>query len=388
MDRVHLPPELGARLADVLAREVDAIASEWLDEIRRRLSLRPNRIFPSDELLDDMPELVRQVVGSLAAARFGGGPATEHVRRLVELRRSQGYSLEELLVEADLLATLVFRRLQDVLAADVEASGPEGVAAAGRISHAVRELRTRIGTVYGDREGDRSRRHRLLLATLQHELRNPLSVVSHTATALERAAENGKPPAEEDLHLMGARLGRAVDRARELIASLPAVAEPGEIPERGPLVDVVTDVLSDVRDFLPGRRVELLLEREIPELEVDRTNTALVLHNLVTNAIKYADPDKDRRWVRIEVTRGEMMDEWIVRVGDNGLGVPLDRQEAIFERFVRAHEERASGHGLGLAIARAAVERMGGRIGLESREGEGTTFFFTVRDLTSGAGAG
>jgi signal transduction histidine kinase len=67
-------------------------------------------------------------------------------------------------------------------------------------------------------------------------------------------------------------------------------------------------------------------------------------------------------------------------VTDNGLGIPEDMRTLVFEQFVRAHPEVKDGTGLGLAIAREAVEQMSGRIWLDSTEGTGTTFYFTVID--------
>ena len=71
---------------------------------------------------------------------------------------------------------------------------------------------------------------------------------------------------------------------------------------------------------------------------------------------------------------------WRISVSDNGLGIPDEMQDLVFEQFVRAHPGVADGTGLGLAIVRAAIEQIGGRIWLESEHGAGTTFHLTVID--------
>jgi signal transduction histidine kinase len=87
--------------------------------------------------------------------------------------------------------------------------------------------------------------------------------------------------------------------------------------------------------------------------------------------------------VRLSVQRADEEGFWRISVADNGVGIPKRMQSQVFEQFVRAHPQVAEGTGLGLAIAREAVQQMGGRIWLESQEGKGTTFHFTVVDPPS-----
>jgi signal transduction histidine kinase len=109
----------------------------------------------------------------------------------------------------------------------------------------------------------------------------------------------------------------------------------------------------------------------------------LCLTNLISNAIKYADPDAPARWVEVggELAAGEESGpEVVVRVRDNGRGVPEDQRAGLFQRFFRAHEHSAqhiNGTGLGLSIVRETVRAMGGRVWAEFPEG-GTVFAFTV----------
>ena len=104
-----------------------------------------------------------------------------------------------------------------------------------------------------------------------------------------------------------------------------------------------------------------------------------VLLNLVSNAIKYSPVGGG-----IEIAGGADGEMVTVQVHDYGLGVPLDQQERLFERFVRLERDMNSpvrGAGLGLYISKQLIQAMGGRIWLESRgvKGEGSTFYFTLR---------
>ncbi|MDP9122472.1 MAG: ATP-binding protein, partial [Acidobacteriota bacterium] len=127
-------------------------------------------------------------------------------------------------------------------------------------------------------------------------------------------------------------------------------------------LELVTFLFPDVPRFLRG----------------DPARLRQVLINLIGNAIKYSDPAKSDRWVRIGFRREEGY--WRISVSDNGVGIPDAMHNLVFEQFVRAHPEVADGTGLGLAIAREAVSQMGGRIWLESEAGTGTAFHFTVID--------
>lgn len=377
----RLPDEVGVHLAAVLADESRSVAKEWHESLKRRLGLRPSRIFPTEDVLNHVPVLVEHLFRALHP---GNGKLTPEiladVQDLVRIRHAQGYGVEEMLAETDLLADIMFQRLYAALRRNSYVSPGASAAATACLSDAVRALNCRIVGFYRDLvlEADME----ASAHDLQHELRDPLGVILQN---LELLADDEwiDGPARTKLR---ARMERAVTRISEIVDSLPGMLERlGEDPEAATLRSIIPTVMDDVNDSLAGHDVELRVEGEIPDIEVDRLNTALALHNLVANAVKYSDPAKEARWVRIAFEAAEEDGRWIVQIGDNGLGVPRDQQEKIFERYVRSHEGRAEGYGLGLSIARDAVRRMGGRIGLESEEGQGSTFFFTVSDLRQDA---
>jgi signal transduction histidine kinase len=142
---------------------------------------------------------------------------------------------------------------------------------------------------------------------------------------------------------------------------------------------LVAETLGEMQGMAAEKGVRIEPPDDVPDVQVDATRVELALINLVGNAVKYSDPAKPERWVRLGAGR-DQDGFWRITVADNGVGIPETMQDEIFEQFVRAHPDVADGTGLGLSIAREAVEQMGGRIWLESRDGEGTTFFFTVLD--------
>jgi signal transduction histidine kinase len=112
----------------------------------------------------------------------------------------------------------------------------------------------------------------------------------------------------------------------------------------------------------------------LPTLVVDQVQFSQVLQNLISNAIKYRRTEPP--FIRVEARRDRGY--WIFSVADNGRGFNQELAERIFGLFQRLHGKEVEGTGMGLSIARKIVERHGGRIWAESKEGAGTTFFFSL----------
>ena len=134
--------------------------------------------------------------------------------------------------------------------------------------------------------------------------------------------------------------------------------------------------MKRLRPIAQKLNVELVMESFRPVVaEVDEVKLTLALTNLIENAIKYNNPDG---WVHVSLNADHQ--NFFVTVEDNGIGIPKEAQNRIFERFYRvdkSHSREIGGTGLGLAIARNAIIMHRGAIKVHSMEGEGTTF--TVR---------
>ena len=129
-------------------------------------------------------------------------------------------------------------------------------------------------------------------------------------------------------------------------------------------------------------RVEAANSSRLPLLSLDERRIQQVLDNLLSNAVKFT-PEGGTVTITASVSKnGNEREKWIkVKVTDSGVGIPEGEEERIFERFYQSRNrqrEHWRGTGLGLAIARYIVEAHGGRIWVESRVGEGSTFFFTL----------
>jgi two-component system, OmpR family, sensor histidine kinase SenX3 len=145
------------------------------------------------------------------------------------------------------------------------------------------------------------------------------------------------------------------------------------------IAEVLREVLTEVRPLAEETGVEIEIKEPIPDLVVDASRVEIVLLNLISNATKYADPGKPVRSVRVSFTRPKESDgEYWVEIVDNGLGIPLEMDGRVFERFFRGHPDAAEGTGLGLAIVREAIQQLESHLEFASEPGAGTTFRFRL----------
>ena len=144
------------------------------------------------------------------------------------------------------------------------------------------------------------------------------------------------------------------------------------------LPPLVTATLHRLRTFADRQGVVLveLVPDDLPPVRGDEERLDQLLMNLLHNAIKFSPQGGT-----VTITTDERPDSVVVSVTDHGMGIPKKDQDRVFERFYkvdRARQRGLGGTGLGLAIARHIVEAHGGRIWLESTEGKGSTFSFSV----------
>jgi signal transduction histidine kinase len=118
----------------------------------------------------------------------------------------------------------------------------------------------------------------------------------------------------------------------------------------------------------------------LPPVLIDATHLSQIFQNLIGNAIHY----RGSAVPRIHIGVGDQGEMWLFSCTDNGLGIAHEYQLQIFEPFKRLHGTDRSGSGIGLAICKKIVERFGGRIWVESEEGSGSTFFFTLPKASQG----
>jgi PAS domain S-box-containing protein len=211
-----------------------------------------------------------------------------------------------------------------------------------------------------------------------HDLQEPLRMVA-SYTELLGQRYRGKLDDKADKYIFYAVDG--AKRMQRLVADLLAYSRVGSQGKAMVPVDC-GEVLSYVLNVLaePIRQADAVVDvGSLPIVQGDEGQVGQLFQNLIGNALKFRGPTPPRITVEARLHRGR----WLFSVTDNGIGIDMQHADRIFEMFQRLHERgKYEGSGVGLAIAKRIVERHGGRIWLESRPGEGTTFFFTMHSVT------
>lgn len=381
------------RLADLLAQRRVDIAERWLLRLHESLALPPNEVFPTDQLLDHIPQLIGDVAAYLRAPAdeeiAANSVVIEKARELGSLRFGQKATVHQLLREYEILGEL----LEEFVAEATRPLDPQPPAGEifevqRRIARAARTLmRTTVDTFVAEYTAmleERNQRLETFNRMASHELRTPIGTLVFASTLLNTADVAGNP---ERLSQIAVVIRNNTDRLSWLVNNLQRLAQldgRGDVPTQQ-TVDVAAlagEVRRQLEEMAATRAVEIRIAGDLPAVYSDPARLELVLLNLVSNAIKYRDPAKPDAFVAIE-SDPDSNAHWTLRVRDNGLGISPADQDAIFQRFFRAHahlDQRLgiSGSGLGLSIVTDCVQALGGSIRCESRPGRGTTFVVTL----------
>jgi signal transduction histidine kinase len=214
-----------------------------------------------------------------------------------------------------------------------------------------------------------------------HELKNRVGAAQGAAEILRdgRVVQN-KEEQKQFADMVGKNLERIGTILEDLDRFSRVQREDAGRERYEPLPDILTRVLDELADFVATRGVRVEVAKDLDTIEVPAATVELALRNLVTNAAKYrTETGNPTVLIDSELRRDEDKCELTVRVTDNGLGVPENMREKLFERFFRAHEGASpeTGSGLGLAIVRETMKPVGGRVWAEFPP-QGSVFAFTV----------
>jgi signal transduction histidine kinase len=215
-----------------------------------------------------------------------------------------------------------------------------------------------------------------LFAAITHDLRTPLTVISWSAERLGKGAPSllGDRQASlvENIRMNTDRLlglvSQLLDLGRLKSGKLQLDLEPTDV------ASLIRGAVDEIRPWAEDRslRFEIAVSASIPKLLLDAKRMHQVLVNLLANAVRFS------KAAGLITLTAEVVDrDVVVRVSDVGIGIPAHLQATVFEHYEQAHTERG-GTGLGLAIVKGFVLAHGGRVWVESEEGQGSCFAFTL----------
>ncbi|WP_438035271.1 ATP-binding protein [Sorangium sp. So ce204] len=394
----HLPEHVGAR--DAARREL----SRWLEapreppvtaesagvfeeaerEIERYLATHPraqeDREAEADagasheEVDRTFAALERLLATRLAEARIARQRVDE-VHRLSEIVSlgAAGLLLAGVLLALWQLRRCVYRPLLSIRAAiDRYGAGSHDARAPQGGLDELREIAVAFNEMAAALAEQRKRQLGIL-ASVAHDLRNPLAALKLTVDGLR---PDRPLPHEERLRSMLARIGKEAARCDRMLTDLMDIArlEGGELELRRETRDareLARDVVELYRPTATAHELGLSLPEEPVPLCCDPIRIEQVLNNLVANAIKYSPAGG-----AVQVTVARAGAEVSIAVSDRGVGIAADDQRRLFERYFRAPSSSgvAPGVGLGLWAALRIAEAHGGRIEVTSAEGRGSTF--------------
>jgi PAS domain S-box-containing protein len=224
-----------------------------------------------------------------------------------------------------------------------------------------------------------------VVAVVSHDLRNPLGTIA-AAAGLMLELELPEEQRREHLQI----IVRATERMNTLMRDLLDIAriEGGGLsvdPQAVDVAELVAEALDLMRPLVVDRGLELshAVAPSLPRVWADRDRVLQVLSNLIGNALKFTR----QGGVHVDVAHDPQRDEVVFSVQDSGPGITPEGLSHLFDRFWQQSRSDRQGAGLGLAIVHGIVTAHGGRIWVESRLGEGSTFRFTLPRARERAGA-
>lgn len=226
----------------------------------------------------------------------------------------------------------------------------------------------------------------VLLASVSHELRAPLTSIKGLASSLVQRDVEWDPETQRDFL---ENIDHESDKLTHIVNDLMEMSQIDagimRLDRTATTISTIIEQLEDqLRHLVQSHRFEMHVPAVSAPINADEVRIGEVITNLVSNAAAYSE-----QGTCITLTAQETDDEVVVSVADEGIGIPPEHVDKVFDRFYRLESgvtRRRGGTGLGLSICKGIIEQHGGRIWVESRLGEGSVFRFSLPISDDGVG--
>jgi PAS domain S-box-containing protein len=259
--------------------------------------------------------------------------------------------------------------------ARIVASGPDRVLAMVRDITLRKWAEAERETLIGELENKNAELERFTY-TVSHDLKAPLITIKGFVGLMREDARRGNP---EQLDKDIQRVSGAAEKMQQLLNELLELSRIGRLmnpPEEMPFESLVSEALELTHGRLSESKAQVKVQSDMPSVVGDHQRLVEVLQNLLDNAAKFMGGQPNPR---IEIgLRGYADDKPLFFIRDNGIGIAPQYHERIFGLFNKL-DPKSDGTGVGLSLVRRIVEVHGGRIWVESEEGKGATFYFTLQ---------
>jgi len=379
-----------SRLAERIREARDDLSRQWLELISRRMAIPAEKIFPSDELIADIPLLLVAIADSIEDPTdeiTSDLPVAAKAMELGRLRFNQGFDAGQILKEYELLGALLFAFARQFAAESEPAhDAVDMVVCTHRIFRAIAAIEqvttTHFLRALAVRVGEREEQLRRFNRMITHELKNRVGATLGAGQLL-----NEEWLGDDERRRFASMItdnAQAIQKVLENLVALSRIDGERRRQRNSALRDVVSDVFRQLHDLAVARDVELRVSESLPDIDVNAAAVELCLSNYLSNAIKYSDGSAPVRWAEITAGVEEApgrpgQSDIVVRVRDNGIGVPPSARPHLFERFFRAHgDSTPEGTGLGLNLVLETVQGLGGRAWAEFDQPTGSIFAFSL----------
>jgi len=351
-------------------------------------------IFPTEQYLDHIPSMIDEIGKILKFPDSELALANSLIERKADqlgtLRHQQKATVNQLLREYDLLSKI----LEDFIIEktqvyQVNADNKDCIELMASVARVVRSILQ--GTVdsfverYMSTIQEQTEKIISFNAFLSHELKTPLQAALLNMELLMETKDMGASDVRDLLLIQ-----TSIQQASSLLLNIESLIQNTDAPlsdlpthQEVDLSAISRDIRKQLEESLSLRNVDFLIDDNLGTVQGETAKLKLIFTNLLTNAIKYSDPDKKQSWVRIEAGDSANANELVVLIRDNGLGIDEHMQKEVFKLRVRAHEDsdeklEITGYGMGLYLVAEALRDIKGSIELESTVSQGTLFSLTI----------
>ncbi len=381
-------------IAHAIKTESTKIADLWLERLEDVVDESTRNIFPTEQYLDHIPSMIDEIGNILDYAEADMTLANSLIERkanqLGTLRHQQRATINQLLREYDLLSKVLEQFIIDTTGHFGRTIKPEDsielMASVARIVRSI--LQSTVDSFverYMSTIKEQTEKILSFNEFVSHELKTPLQAAQLNIELLMETKDVGAADAR-DLLLIQTSIQQAsalLQNIENLISNTETPIADSPIQQEVNLSAFVRDIRTQLEESLGDRGVDLFVDDDLGVVVAETAKLKLIFTNILTNAIKYSDPDKKSKSVWVQAGSGSDGKNIEITIKDNGLGIDEHQQEVVFKLRVRAHEEMderlgITGYGMGLYLVAEALRDIGGSIELQSAVKDGTTVSLTL----------
>ncbi|MBO9698651.1 MAG: hybrid sensor histidine kinase/response regulator [Sporocytophaga sp.] len=207
--------------------------------------------------------------------------------------------------------------------------------------------------------------------TASHDLKLPIANLEGLIKTLKEEIAEDSDQVENVLSMLGHSVTQLKETVQDLLKVIQVQKERLEEPDNFDCKEVIEEIKFSIKELIEEAAAIIITDiQRCDELKLTKSDFRSIIYNLMSNAIKYRSP---KRIPEVQVKMYETDEHFVIKVSDNGLGIPEDQQQKLFSIFKRVYSH-VEGSGIGLFIVKKAVERYNGYISVESAVDKGTEF--------------